>query len=89
MVFMACVLLFIAGYAQARIPRYTTGHARILLTRLVLIGAGIGCGYVLAVTSYAPANPLALIAFLIGFGAVHFPAAVILFVKQQRAAGKS
>jgi hypothetical protein len=30
-----------------------------------------------------------VLAFLIGFGAVHFPAAFILFVKGRRGSGKS
>lgn len=88
MFLLACLLLFAAGYAQLRIPRYTTGALRVLLIRTILLVVGIASGYVAAAT-YANNSALALLPFLIGFGAVHFPAAVILFIKRERGAGKS
>ena len=49
---------------------------------------GTGLGFVSAMVY--PADPArALLAFLIGFGAVHFPAALILFIKHARHSGKS
>jgi hypothetical protein len=85
---IAALLLACAAYAQLRIPRFTAGRSRIVLTRTVLIAVGIGFGYV-AAAPYANDRLLAALAFLIGFGAVHFPAAFILFVKRERGAGKS
>jgi hypothetical protein len=85
---IAALLMACAAYAQVRIPRFTAGLSRIVLTRTVLIVVGIGFGYV-AASPYANDRLMAVLAFLIGFGAVHFPAAFILFVKRERGAGKS
>jgi len=84
---LAAVNVLAAGYAHRQIPRFTAGTRRVLFTRLVLFGVGIALGYVAAreMNGTLPA----LLAFLIGFGAVHLPAAVILFVKHARGAAKS
>jgi Na+/proline symporter len=88
MLLMAAVLVMTTVYAQARLPRYTEGNKKVALTRVVLVLTGIGFGLVPA-AGY-PDNPLhALLACLIGFGAVHAPAAIILFVKQQRGSGRT
>jgi uncharacterized membrane protein len=84
---LAAVNLLAAGYAHRQIPRFTAGARPVLFTRLVLLGVGIAVGYVSV--SYI-SDPLAtLLAFLIGFGAVHLPAAMILFIKRGRGAAKS
>ena len=84
---LAAVNLLAAGYAHRQIPRFTVSARRVLFTRFVLVGVGIAVGYVAAseMSGTVPA-PLAL---LIGFGAVHLPAAMILFVKHERGAAKS
>ena len=83
------VLLAAAAYAQYRIPQHTSGATKVTLTRLLLIVIGIAFGYVLAQT-YADAGGLPpVIVFLAGFGLVHLPAAIILFIKGERGAGKS
>jgi hypothetical protein len=86
--FLALLLLAAAGYAQFQIPRFTAGSRNIALTRIVLIVIGIAFGCITA-GPYANANLPAVLAFLIGFGAVHVPAAIILFLKRERRAGKS
>ena len=88
MIILAVVSVAVAAYAQTRIPRFTAGRAKTALTRSVLIVIGIAFGYVCS-WPYAADRGAALLAFLIGFGAVHFPAAFILFVKRERGAGKS
>lgn len=85
---LALVLLTAAVYAQYRIPFHTAGAARSAFTRGVLIAIGIAFGYVGATGSGAEGR-LALLLFLVGFGLVHAPAAIILFVKRSRGAGKS
>jgi hypothetical protein len=85
---LAALLVTAAGYAQYRIPFHTAGASRVALTRGVLIVVGVAFGYVGAVASGAQGG-LALLLFLIGFGLVHAPAAIILFVKRGRGAGKS
>lgn len=88
MVLAASGMAAIAAYAQYRIPRFTAGESKALLTRGVLIVVGGAFGYLFA-RSFPDDPVLALLAFLIGFGTVHFPAAFILFVKQERGSGKS
>ena len=84
----AALAAFAAVYAQLRIPRFTAGTTRVVLTRSVLALAGLGLGYVNVVQH--PDHPLVeLLEFILGFGVVHVPAALILFFKGQRHAGKT
>jgi hypothetical protein len=84
----ACLMAAIAAYAQYHIPRHTAGASRVMLTRGVLIAVGIALG-VLSAASFPRDPVLQLLAFMIGFGTVHVPAAFILFVKHERGTGKS
>ena len=84
----ACLMLTAAGYAQANLPRYTAGRGKVMLTRVVLIVVGIAFGFVTA-SAYPGGDTLAPLVFLIAFGTVHAPAAVILLIKRQRGAGRS
>ena len=59
-----------------------------MLARSVLIATGIGLGTVSAAI-VAAGTSRALLVFLIGFGAVHVPAALILLIKRARHSGKS
>ena len=85
---LASVMIAAAAYAQLNIPRYTADAKRVVMTRSILIAVGIAVGYVCA-ASYLDSWLHGLVAFLIGFGAVHGPAAVILWIKRKRGAGKS
>ena len=84
---MAVVLLALAAYAQYTIPAHTQS-GRVLLTRALLAGIGIAYGLVMAL-GYPGEPALGLLAFLVGFGMVHFPAALILFFKHTRGEGRS
>jgi hypothetical protein len=88
MILITALCLGAAVYAQYRIPRHTAGAGRIALARGILLVTGLVLGSVFA-ASYADDHAGALLAFLVGFGAVHIPAAIILFVKSQGGAGKS
>ena len=88
MIFMAAVLVAAAVYAQSRIPRYTAGRRKVLLTRAVLAVVGLASGYVSA-GIYGSDSFTAVLAFLSGFGAVHVPAAFILLIKKGRGAGQT
>jgi hypothetical protein len=84
----AAALLTAAGYAHFRIPFHSDSAQKILLTRAVLALVGILFGYVMAAS--VQTDPTGdLLIFLAGFGAVHVPSAVILFVKRRRGEGKS
>lgn len=88
MTFMATLFLALAAYAHFALPAHTAGPRKVLFTRLLLAGIGVALGLVWA-AAYAGDPPLALLAFLVGFGMVHFPAALILFFKHYRGEGKS
>lgn len=89
LVLAACLMLVAAGYTQANLPRYTAGSGKVLLTRVLLIVVGIAFGVATVATYPAAGDGLAPLLFLIAFGTVHAPAAVILLIKGQRGAGKS
>jgi F0F1-type ATP synthase assembly protein I len=85
---LAIAALLIAGYAQLHISQFTAGASSAVLTRAILIAVGVAFGWVAAV-NFASDPTRAMLALIIGFGAVHFPAAFILFIKAARNAGKS
>jgi NAD/NADP transhydrogenase beta subunit len=76
-------MLGAAVYAQYRIPFHTATAAQSWVTRIMLGIIGIGVGLMAVSRAQATEGPL-LLAFLNGFGAVHVPAAFILFLKRQR-----
>lgn len=84
---LALVMLAAAAYAHRELPAFTRGRANIVTARLVLLIVGAIFGW-MGTTAYG--GPLEqILRFCIGFGMVHVPAAVILFIKGQRGAGKS
>lgn len=83
----AGLLLLIVAYAHRQIGIFTQGSANILVARLLLLVVGGVFGWLGAVGESGELHTL--LRFLIGFGIVHIPAAVILFIKHQRGAGKS
>ena len=87
MFILATLLLAVAGYAQWRIGFHTVA-SRVALTRGVLALVGIVFAFVTTAASGAK-GPMALFAFLAGFGIVHVPAAIILFFKHARHEGRS
>ena len=88
---MSAVLTFLALaaaiYTQWQIPRFTATRASIIAARGILAAVGIGFGYVTVTLAANELGPVA--AFVIGFGAVHVPAALILLIKGMGRAGKS
>ncbi len=88
MMIYAVLVLAAAAYAQHQIPRFTESPRAALLTRLGLLVLGIVFGYIAADTFHDAGVP-GVLPFLLGFGAVHVPAALILVFKRARGAGKS
>ena len=88
MILLAPLVLAATIYAQHQIPRYTASPRAALLMRAGLIVLGLVFGYV-AADNFSEAGVPLLLTFLIGFGTVHVPAALILFIKHAGGAGKS
>jgi hypothetical protein len=87
MIVAAIISLSAAAYAQLRIPAYTKGAAKVAWVRGLLIIVGLALGYVGMQTE--PFGIRAALAFVIGFGLAHIPAALILFLKRSRGSGRS
>ncbi len=83
----AVVLFAVAAYAQRQIRYFTQGWTRIAAVRTILIVTGVGFGFVSAANVQEPL--LKTLTFVVGFGMVHVPAAIILLIKRKRGAGKS
>ena len=84
---LAALHLAAAVYAQRHLSSFVAGERRGLALRILLIVTGIAVGALALM--YATQPHVAVLAFLSGFGAVHVPAAVILFLKRARGAAKS
>ena len=87
MIIVAAVLLFLAIYVHRQIAVFTLGSANVFIIRMVLLVIGALFGWIGAATEAEALRQV--LRFAIGFGIVHVPAAVILFIKGQRGAGKS
>ncbi|HYC48298.1 MAG TPA: hypothetical protein VED01_22725 [Burkholderiales bacterium] len=85
---LAAIALAAAVYTQWQIPRFTASRASIIAARGILAAVGAAFGYVTA-TLGADEHLAPIVAFIIGFGAVHVPAALILLIKTARHAGRS
>ena len=79
---VALASLLAAGYAQMQLSRFIAGHYRHAATRGVLIFVGVSIGLLGAREFADPA--LATLAFVLGFGVVHVPAACIQLLKRLR-----
>ena len=88
--FVVPFLLIAAGYAHFQIPRLTAGRSKAAMTHSSLIAVALVFGYVIAANaSLIGQGASPLLVFLAGFGAVHVPAAIILFLKRRRGERKS
>ena len=85
---LAAFLLAVAGYAQWQIPAFTRSERGAMATRMLLMLLGIAVGLALARSAQRP-DMATYALFFAGFGLVHVPAALILFLKRQRHEGKS
>ena len=85
---VATLMVASIGYAQFKLQQHTASLSAGLITRAILIVTGGALGYIYAL-QYPDDRTAAILAFLVGLGMVHIPAAIILFVKQQRRSGKS
>lgn len=86
-VILALLLMAAAIYVQKQVPVFTKGRTKVLIARLILVLVGVAFG--LTGTAYVSGQLAQLLSFLIGFGMVHVPAAIILILKGKRGEGKS
>ncbi|HVL77537.1 MAG TPA: hypothetical protein VM406_16105 [Noviherbaspirillum sp.] len=84
---LAVILIPLALYAQMQIGSHTRGAGRVALTRLLLLAVGLAFGWVVSANAVEPAERF--LVFVAGFGMVHVPAAVILFIKKRRGSGRT
>ncbi|MDX5445936.1 MAG: hypothetical protein LPJ87_07755 [Zoogloeaceae bacterium] len=77
----AAFAVAVSAYAHYRIPFHTQGKWNQLFLRLALLAASTGLG-MLSAAEYVGIR--SVLGFIAAFGVVHFPAAVILFIKRQR-----
>lgn len=85
------VLALLAGAALAttlyvhwRLPVHVAGRGQTWAVRALLVVTGVGLGY-LGALAYREGGTLAgALAFVVGLGVAHVPAAFILFIKRER-----
>lgn len=85
MLILVVIVLAAAGYTHYRLPFHTNSPGGLWFIRIFLIVLGIAFGLVSAGYYAEPMDLSWVLGFLGGFGLVHVPGAVILFLKRQRA----
>lgn len=73
-----------AGYAHYLLPQHTSPGKARWFTHILLIIVGMAFGWSVTTVYYPVEGALQALVFLYSFGAVHVPAAFILFIKQRR-----
>lgn len=80
---VAVALLAAAAFAQWTIPHFTRSARNAWAVRGLLVVLGIAVGVTLVRVNGAGGNA-ALALFLLGFGLVHVPPAIVLLLKRWR-----
>jgi hypothetical protein len=76
-----------AVYAHSRIGDFVKGRSRAIAAHVIVLVVALSFGIVSAMGYGLPAP--AWLVFLAGFGMVHIPPAVVLFIKRARHSPKS
>ncbi|WP_111641797.1 hypothetical protein [Marinimicrobium alkaliphilum] len=77
--------LVLPAYAHYRLPTHTSYPSALWITRLFLLGLGLGVAWVTSFRYFAHLDDAARLPLLLfGFGIAHFPAAGVLYLKQWR-----
>ena len=82
----ALCMVAVAAYAQWRLSRDAYGAANAWTARLLLAFLGIGLG-ALGLRIMEPGEVSSLTVFLIGFGQVHVPPAIVIFLSRKQRVG--
>lgn len=80
----AVIGLIATVYAHYLLPAHTSKGAARWFTHFMLITVGLAFGWATATVYYPVEGFLQVLVFVYAFGAVHIPAACILFIKQRR-----
>lgn len=83
-VILTAPLIAATAYVHHRLPIHTQQSAQTWLLRLLLIGVGIGLGWLSMVWFRDITEGLRWALFLFGFGLAHVPAFFVLYIKRQR-----
>lgn len=84
MLVLIALTLAATVYAHWRLPFHTPNNAQLRTTRLILLGTGVGFGWIMA-RIYAVTTDLhPVLIFISAVCLVHVPAAAILFIKSHR-----
>ena len=86
-ILFAAIGLTAAGYTHLHLAHYIATRTGVVATRAILAIVAIAFGYVTADTY--PEASFRSLAFLVGFGAVHIPPAIVLLIKRARHSPKS
>lgn len=80
---LTAITLAAAVYTHYRIPHHTANAKNRWFTHVLLIVIGVGFGWVNS-QRYNLTGLVEILVFFSAFGAVHIPAAAILFIKRQQ-----
>lgn len=83
---LAMIGIVAVGYTHGYLSQFVRGRTRVLGLRafLVVLGAGVG-----VVMMGMPGSESGMLGFVIGFGLVHVPPALVLVLKRWRGEGRS
>lgn len=81
--FAAVLFMLAAVYAQVTAEHFVADPRRLWALRCLLLGIGAAVGWMCARIGTLEGIPFATLFFL-GFGLVHVPAALVLFLKSRR-----
>lgn len=83
-VILAAPLIAATVYVHHRLPIHTQHSGRTWFLRALLVGVGIGLGWLGATWFAGGTQGMRWAAFLFGFGLAHLPSFFILYMKRQR-----
>lgn len=84
LVILTAPLIAATAYVHHRLPIHTQHSTQTWLLRLLLIGVGIGLGWLSMTWFRDITEGLRWALFLFGFGLAHVPAFFVLYIKRQR-----
>ncbi len=84
MIFLTMLTLATAGFAHSRIATHSTSRLSSTFSHGILVLVGTGFAWAMQKIYHQPTDLLNWMIALSAFGAVHVPAAFILFIKDRQ-----